>query len=329
MRYILVLTVSTLAWAQSATTTYQTDINGARVAGVSSVSTDGEKTQITQSINGRQVPVEQSVEKILREDANGKVVERTVKRFNGNGQLASSERVVTEETKLPGGGSNVKATTYRSDLNGNMTEAERKTIETRVQGSTTNTETVIEQPSINGSFATAEKRSSVTQTSDGSQNTTESVYRADNSGGFQEALRYVTTVTKKGDQTTENQAAYEPGVTGQMQQYAQRVSVTTKHADGSESTEVDLYANSVAGRVQAPGAAERIKERQLIERRTLPDGSVVETLSVRRPSISDPNRLGDPQQISETVCTGKCAPDKTTPQEAAATPTPASGNSRP
>ena len=36
---------------------------------------------------------------------------------------------------------------------------------------------------------------------------------------------------------------------------------------------------------------------------------MVETLSVRRPTVSDPNRLGALQQISETVCKGKCQPD--------------------
>jgi hypothetical protein len=36
---------------------------------------------------------------------------------------------------------------------------------------------------------------------------------------------------------------------------------------------------------------------------------VVETVSVRRPSVSDPNRLGDLQKVSETLCQGKCQPE--------------------
>ena len=59
----------------------------------------------------------------------------------------------------------------------------------------------------------------------------------------------------------------------------------------------------------------RVKEQQVVQRRTNPDGSVVETLSVRRPSVSDPNRLGDLQKLSETVCKGKCQPDLRPPQE--------------
>ena len=38
-----------------------------------------------------------------------------------------------QENKLPGGGSTVRETTYRNDVNGSVREAERKTIETRVR----------------------------------------------------------------------------------------------------------------------------------------------------------------------------------------------------
>ena len=36
----------------------------------------------------------------------------------------------------------------------------------------------------------------------------------------------------------------------------------------------------------------RVKEQQIIERRTNSDGSVAETLSVRRPSMGDPEPIG-------------------------------------
>jgi hypothetical protein len=76
-----------------------------------------------------------------------------------------------------------------------------------------------------------------------------------------------------------------------------------KNADGTEVREVDLFRN-VPGRV-GTGAAPALTERQVVEQRKQ-NGSVVETVSVQRPSVSDPNRLGAPQQISEKVCTGKC-----------------------
>ena len=121
--------------------------------------------------------MEQVTERVVSEDANGKVTERIVKKFDPSGQPASTERVMIEEQKLPGGGSTVQETTYRNDVNGSLREAERKTTETRVSGSTTTTSTVIDRPSLNGSFETVEKRSAVTDGPADNQHTTESVYR--------------------------------------------------------------------------------------------------------------------------------------------------------
>jgi len=89
-------------------------------------------------------------------------------------------------------------------------------------------------------------------------------------------------------------------------------------ADGKEVIQTNTYSHTVVGRLQESNAAMRIKEQEIVERRANPDGSVVETLSVRRPSMSDPNRLGDLQRISETVCKGKCQPE--TPAKPAVKP---------
>jgi len=146
------------------------------------------------------------------------------------------------------------------------------------------------------------------------QRTTESVYQRTASGGFQEVSRSSKTSTKAKDTTTEMTANYEPGMNGQLQLSSQAESTTTKQPDGKEIIQTNLYSQTVAGRLQETNAAMRVKEQQIIERRANPDGSVVETLSVRRPSVSDPNRLGALEKISETVCKGKCQPDK--PQSA-------------
>jgi hypothetical protein len=307
---VLLLALSAaLAWPQSATTRYQQDLNGNRAVVDAFTSTDGERTQRFQSINGRQVPLEQTVDRVVREDANGKVTERIVQRFDTDGHLSSTEHVTIEENKLPGGGSSVRETTSRSDVNGRFQEAERRTTETRVAGSTTTANTVIDRPTLNGSFETMEKRASVTEGPPANQHTTESVYRRDGTGGFQEALRYVTTTSKADDTTKENTADYEPGLDGQLQLHSQSDSTTTKRPDGTEVTKTDMYAHTVAGVLQDNTASMRIKEQQVVERRTNPDGSVVETLSVRRPTVSDPNRLGALRQLFETVCQGKCQPE--------------------
>jgi hypothetical protein len=314
---LLMVFAAAMAWPQSATTTYLKDLSGNRVEGQAFTSNgtpgDGEHTERYQSINGRQVPLEQTVNRVVRDDANGKVTERILRKFNPNGQLASTERVLIEENKLPGGGSSVRETTYRSDVNGGSQEAQRQTTETRVNGSTTTASTVIDRPTLNGSFEPVEKRSEVTEGPAANQHTTESVYRRDGAGGFQEALRYVKTSSTVNNTTTETTANYEPGVTGQLQLASQTESVSKKQPDGTEVIETNLYSKTVAGRLQDNTAPMRVKEQQIVERRVNPDGSVVETLSVRRPSISDPTRLGDLQKLSETVCKGKCQPEKPQP----------------
>ena len=298
-----------LAAAQSATNTYTTDLNGNRAAGQSFTSSDSDRKELFQSINGHQVPLEQTVDRVVREDANGKVTERIVKKFGREGQLASTERVMIEESKLPSGGSSVRQTTYRSDVNGGLQEAERRTTLTSVAGSTTTASTVIDRPTLNGSLETVEKRAAVTDGPADNLHTTESVYRRDGSGGFQEALRYVTTASKQNDAVKETTASYEPGLNGQLQLAAQSESTSKKLPDGTQVTQTDLYAQTVAGNVQDSSGRMRVKEEQIVERRTNPDGSVVETLSVRRPTVSDPDRLGGLQKLSETVCKGKCQPD--------------------
>ena len=311
MKPVLFLAViAAFASAQSASTTYTKDLNGNRLEGkLIDTSAKGDRTERFQSINGRQVPVEQVTERVVSDDANGKVTERIVQKFDPTGRPAATERVVIQETKLPGGGSTVRETTYRNDVNGSQREAVRKTTETRISGSTTTANTVIDRPSTSGSFETVEKRSSVTEGPAENQHTTESVYSRNVSGGFQETVRTVKTASTANNTTKESSAIYEPGLNGQLQLDSQSESTSSKQADGSEVVQTNLFTKTVAGNVQDSSGAMRVKEQQVLQRRTNADGSVVETVSVRRPAVSDPNRLGDLLKVSETVCKGKCQPE--------------------
>jgi hypothetical protein len=304
----LFIAAAAIAAAQSSTSTYQTDINGRRVELRSSDSTNGTRTERMQSINGRDVPLEQSDEKVLREDSSGKVVERIIRKYDATGRLTTTERVVSEQQNLPSGGSSVKQTTYRSDINGSMREAERRTTVTQVSGGNSTAETTVQRPSINGNFETAERRTSTTETGANTSQTSETVYRLGPSGQMSEALREIKVVTKKGDATTETSSVYEPNGanSGRLDLASQSVSTSFKRPDGTDVTEVSLYSRAAPGQAQTSSEPQQIKEQQLTERTTRPDGSVVETLSVRRPSLADPNRLGSLQKISETVCKGKC-----------------------
>jgi hypothetical protein len=303
------LPLASLAAAQSVVNSSSTDINGNRVNGSTFVTAGNQTTEVSRSINGRQVPLEQSSSKVLSDDANGKVVETTIRKFDQNGQLTSTEKVVTEEQKR-GTGSSVRSTTYRSDINGNMAQAERKIVQSNPQGPVVNTQTVVERPSINGSFETVEKRTLVSQAVGDTTHDDETVYRRSENGDFYPAVREITDTSHAGNQTTAKTTEYQQAGNSQMQVTRQFVSTTTKRADGSEVEEVNIYGQAVPGNVRESSAAPQLFEQQIIDRKKAGGDAVVETLSVRRPTMSDPKTLGPVQKISETTCKGKCTPDQ-------------------
>jgi hypothetical protein len=304
-----VLVVGQTAFGQSVTTSYTTDLNGNRIAGPTTVANDGQKTQIMQSINGRKVPMEQTEERVIRENASGKVVEKIIKKFDPNGALASTERVVIEEEKLYDG-LRQHSTTYRSDVNGNMHEAERRTAESHKQGSAENTQSELARPDINGSFQTVEKRTIVTQAAGAGSQEDETVFRRSDNGGFYPAVRDITDTTQSGSQTVQKSAHYEPSDSQQLKLIGQTVSTIVKRADGSSVAEVSLYGASAGdGRAHDGQSGMHLREQQTIEKIAGAGGSVTEVVTARRPTTSDPNRLGPAVKISETVCTGKCTPD--------------------
>ncbi len=305
MKYYALFAVASLAAAQSTTNTYTTDLNGNRVVASSVVSTDGDHAEVSRSINGRKVPLEQTDERVISKDANRTVREKIVKKFDANGNLASTERVVTEEEQRPNG-SSVKSTTYRSDINGGMREAERKMVDTETQGAVTKVQTVLEKPTINGSLQAVEKRNAVTESTPSKSHEDEMVYRLDANGQYSAAVRNVTDTTHAGNQTVVKTAEYEPlADASKMELARQEVATTTTQPDGSQVSELDYYRASVPGLVRDPNAAPQLIEQQTVRRVPGADGTR-ETIDVRRPNANEPNKLGPPQRISETVCTGKC-----------------------
>jgi hypothetical protein len=307
---------------QSTVTTYTPDLaNGGYAVSSASTSSDHTQTQITQSLNGGQVPLEQHEERVIRKDSTGSVTETIIRRYTPDGQFASTERTITESHTHPDGSSTVQSTTYRADVNGTEAPAERRTIDTQVAGKTTTTNTVIEQPGQSGSFETVEKQAEVTEDlSQGTQkksSTTESIYRGIPGEGFREAVRKVITETQSDDQTVKDVTDYEPGSNaGSLQFQERRVSTTSTTPGGSQSTIVNVYAPSVDGVSPSSGDPPQLKQQQIITRIKNPDGSVVDTFSVREPNVSEPTELGDVRQITQTVCTGNCAGAPTAPPAA-------------
>jgi len=292
--------------AQSASSTYTTDINGNRIAGGEVRTTDGVVTDLRQSINGREVPLSQTEEKVLSKSGNTTVTERIVRHYGANGQIVQTDRIVTEATSTGDGESSVHATTYRSDISGNMAEAERKTVDTHKMGAGTVTDTAIEKKDLSGSFSVAEKRTlTVEPTSDGKREN-ETVMLRDANGSLYEAQRASTVETKSGNQVVDNTAIYEPGVNGNLALTRQSVTKTTTNPDGSTSEEVEIYGRASDGRAHEANAPPALTEKRIIERQKTAGGAVVETQRVQLPSVSDPGRLDPARKVAETICRGEC-----------------------
>ena len=286
--------------------TYTTDINGNRIAGGEVRTTDGVVTDLRQSINGREVPLSQTEEKVLSKSGNTTVTERIVRHYGANGQIVQTDRIVTEATSTGDGESSVHATTYRSDISGNMAEAERKTVDTHKMGAGTVTDTAIEKKDLSGSFSVAEKRTlTVEPTSDGKREN-ETVMLRDANGSLYEAQRASTVETKSGNQVVDNAAIYEPGVNGNLALTRQSVTKTTTNPDGSTSEEVEIYGRASDGRAHEANAPPALTEKRIIERQKTAGGAVVETQRVQLPSVSDPGRLDPARKVAETICRGEC-----------------------
>jgi len=300
----LLLAGAVFAQSPSTTTSYTTDINGNRVPAISVTTVGNNRVERTQTLNGRTVPLEQIEEKLVRDDASGKVVERTVRRFDSSGNPLPIDRITISEEKRADGSIVTDTTIKRGDPNGNLVLSERTHAETRRNGGSSVSDIVVERASINGSLELEERQSINAIEQGATTQQTSTVLRRDANGNFFEARREAKEVTKTGLQTTENVAVYEPGPDGRMSLARQEARTTVKSPDGSERTQVNVF-DSVAGRVGEAAATPQLREQVTVERKVTGDG-VVEVTKVRQTDPNHPNRLGESRVISEAVCKGKC-----------------------
>ena len=313
-QFIVSIFVSTLAlWAQDSSVSRSTsvDVNGRRVSNGPDVvqtksSRGAEVTERVQSVNGRTVPIERVEERVLRDDASGRVVERVIRSYSPTGDPLPPIKETVDEQKRPDGGSTIQTTTYRGDINGGMQLLRKSTTDVRIQGSVQSVDTLVQQPTVNGSLETVEKQNTVKMKESGDNYREDSTtYRRDANGNLVVAVQQATLHTQQGSEATDQTAESEIGPDGRLQLHTQTVAKTVTRSDGSKETELNVFGANVAGTVD-PSSKLRLQEQQIIEKRPGPGNSVVETLSVRRPSVADPNALGPAHQISETVCRGKC-----------------------
>src|SRR5580692_5157115 len=125
-----------VAQTSNLNSTTAVDINGNAVAygpSISQTKSDGnsQTTVTTQSLNGRNVPLEQVEQHVLRDDASGKVIERIVRKFDPQGNALPPVRQRIEEQKRPDGSSNIQSTTFTTDINGNTQITEKAVTDTQ------------------------------------------------------------------------------------------------------------------------------------------------------------------------------------------------------
>jgi hypothetical protein len=250
-------------------------------------------------------PSQKVEERVISQGPDGKVVERIIRKFDERGQPTGAEKELMEEKRTSDGGKSVRTTVWDNDLNGGFTLRERATTQKRGEQS----DTVVERPNPSGALEVAEKRTAVRTGDEKRYQLDTTVYRKGTNRGFEEAEREITQFQTEAGETRTTTTQYNAASTGKMEFAAQRVSRLTTEDAGSELEVVDLYGPSPSGRVTDgfTGAAPKLREQQVIERKIGADKSVVETLSVRRPEI-DSDKLSPPQKVSQTVCQGSCRP---------------------
>jgi hypothetical protein len=310
----LAFALSLTAQESNVSSSTSVDINGNRVSDGPSVSkttsaNGSQTTETMQSINGRTVPMEQVEDRVVRNDASGKVTERIIRRYDPQGNPTPQVRQTIEEQKRPDGSSTVQSTTYRGDINGNMQVIEKSVTDTQKNASGETSETVLQRPTADG-LQTVEKQSQVVSKQGNGYQAESTTYRSDGNGGFYTAVRQTNEHTVQGSEVSDNSAEYERGPNGDLQLHGQTVTKTVTRPDGSKDAVVDVYSRNVPGTVSGNESGLRLQEEQTIESAPGPGNTVVQTLSVRRPTVSDPGTLGPARQLSQTVCKGDCKPPK-------------------
>lgn len=297
------LACAALSGQRQESRTYVFDANGRRTEWSVATRDENSSSETVRNLNGRQVPVERTEEKVTRRPDGTVVTERLVRRFGPDGAPLPPEKIVTETSVRPDGLLVETSTVYRGDINGSLRPAEKSVREARKQGDQTVSETRIERPGVNGSFELQEKRSAteIVRESEKASERDETVYVRDANGAFVPVRRRVARAREADGALQRQEEEYEAATSGSLRLSRQLSSVTRKNPDGTEDTVVDVYGVTAPGRAIEPGSPAQLRERQIFTSRQSPDGSVVTVFAVQRPSLNSPSELGRPETVSETV----------------------------
>ena len=298
------LTVLTLMQSTS-TEARRFDLNGNPIAAgaTSEVKTDSEgrtvRVEYGVDANGQKIPL--TTTEVTKVEQNGHIViQEVIRRFDQNGNMTSSERVLSDEQKLGSGVTEKHATVFRTDLNGNEILDEQKM--TRTDAKTSVTE--VQKRGLDGSLALAERQTTATEKTTQGSKSQSSTFRKDNNGNLYEVVRELKETTTQGKQTVENDSKFVVRGDGQFALQEQTVTKATTQADGTVTKRVEVYGEQVPGTTNDSGKP-ALKEIQTIESRKGTDGALVETTVSQKAEVTDNGRLGDPRVIGETVVTKK------------------------
>jgi hypothetical protein len=304
------LTLAAALAGQQASQQYSvwtTDASGNRVEGPRYTAVESpsgsQRVETAQSINGRMVPIQGAEERVLRDDSQGKVVERVIRKYDATGNPGLPIKVRIEEKKNADGSTTVQSSAYESDINGNLQLFERSTSQIRKNGAT-ETSTTVERATLNGPLQTVERDTKIERPTGSGSQVESTVFRRDVSGNFTPFAQEVRQTTKSGGEETSDAARYELGPDGKLTLASRSIDHVKTNPDGSQVTDTDVYALFSAGRtVDLSASQPRLQEQIHKERTPGPGGKMVETTSVRARLPNDQSSFGAYQKVSQTTYT--------------------------
>ena len=300
------LLLSSISFGQTSDTTVRRyDLNGNPIAAGSISESKSEskedgsgrttRTEYGVDANGRKIPLSSLEE--MKSEVNGHVVtQQIIRRFDQNGGVTSTERVLSEEQKLAGGLIEKKSTVYRADLNGNEMVDQRSVTRSDEKTSVTS----VEKRGFDGTLALAERQSTTKETTPSGSKSQSSTFLKDNNGNLTEVVKEVHETSKQGSETVENAVKYVLQGDGKFALRDQTVTRSTPQADGTVAKQIEVYGDQVPGLTNESGKP-LLKEIQTVQSRKAADGSVVETTVSQRAEVTDNGRLGNPRLVVETV----------------------------
>lgn len=287
------------------TNTWTLDASGRRVEGPSYTAIEslqgGQRVETAQSINGRMVPIQAAEDRVLRQDSQGKEVERIIRKYDANGNPGPPTKVRIEETKNPDGSTTIRSTTYEADINGNLRLFERATTQIR-KGDTTETTTTVERATVNGALQPTERSSSIERKTASGAQIDSTTYRRDISGNFTPLMQDVKQISKSGGEETTDAAHYVVDSNGKLTLASRAIDRVKTNPDGSQISDTDVYSKLSVGNAGDANAGEpRLQQQVRRERTPGPGGSVIETTSVRARLPNDPSSFGAYEKTSQVT----------------------------